>query len=140
MAVLRFFEEVYKDSIANEPVNNLDKSTSSVEALRFDISDNIKQQVLKAEERLKSQSKEMKMFLKQSNVVNRDFPKKNKISPDGVMQMSIQLAYRKLTGGVASTYEAANTSAFKHGRTETVRYLSTDSIYPIKNVDVCVFC
>jgi hypothetical protein len=36
------------------------------------------------------------------------------------MQMTLQLAYRKMTGEVASTYEAANTSAFKHGRTETV--------------------
>jgi hypothetical protein len=39
---------------------------------------------------------------------------------DGVLQMSFQLAHFQLHGHSASTYESANQSAYKHGRTETV--------------------
>ena len=48
--------------------------------------------------------------------------KKLKLSPDGAMQMAFQLAHHKMRGGLLpSTYEAASTAAFKHGRTETIR-------------------
>ena len=42
--------------------------------------------------------------------------------------MSLQLAYRKLFNNVASTYESANTSAFKHGRTETIRSATKEAV------------
>ena len=43
--------------------------------------------------------------------------KKLKLSPDGAMQMAFQLAHHKMRGGLLpSTYEAASTAAFKHGR------------------------
>ena len=34
------------------------------------------------------------------------------------MQLSFQLAHRRLTGGLSSTYEACSTQSFSHGRTE----------------------
>lgn len=38
------------------------------------------------------------------------------------MQMAFQLAWHRMHGGLLpSTYESASTSAFKHGRTETIR-------------------
>ena len=48
--------------------------------------------------------------------------KKHRVSPDGALQMAFQLAYHRMHGGSQpSTYESASTSAFKHGRTETIR-------------------
>ena len=47
--------------------------------------------------------------------------KTRKVSPDGAMQMAFQLAHVRTRGYNASTYESASTSAFKHGRTETIR-------------------
>ena len=38
-----------------------------------------------------------------------------------------QLAYRRLHGRVANTYEAATTAGFRHGRTETLRSTTADS-------------
>lgn len=37
------------------------------------------------------------------------------------MQMAFQLGHEKMHGRTVSTYESANTSHFKHGRTETIR-------------------
>jgi hypothetical protein len=43
-------------------------------------------------------------------------------------KMAIQLAYYKLHGRFVATYETGHTRAFYHGRTDTVRTLSTQSV------------
>lgn len=47
--------------------------------------------------------------------------KTNKVSPDSIMQLGFQLAHYKQFGKFVSTYESCSTSAFRHGRTETMR-------------------
>ena len=49
------------------------------------------------------------------------------MSPDGYIQMAMQLAWYRTRGEFTATYETALTRLFDHGRTETVRTLSTDS-------------
>lgn len=51
----------------------------------------------------------------------KSFVKKFQLSPDSLMQSAIQIAYYKTFGTFVSTYESASTSAFKLGRTETMR-------------------
>lgn len=43
------------------------------------------------------------------------------VGTDGACQFAFQLAYLRLYGATASTYESCSTAAFKHGRTETIR-------------------
>jgi carnitine O-acetyltransferase len=50
------------------------------------------------------------------------------MSPDGWVQMSYQLAYYKLKGEARSTYESAMTKRFFHGRTETLRSVTNESV------------
>lgn len=50
-----------------------------------------------------------------------------KCSPDAWVQMVIQLAYYKMYGKPAPTYESAQTRKFKLGRTETIRSASVES-------------
>lgn len=57
-----------------------------------------------------------------------NFIKTHKLSPDGFVQMGYQLAYYKLKGKPASTYESANTKRFLHGRTETLRSVTKESV------------
>ena len=49
-----------------------------------------------------------------------------KLSPDAAIQMNLQLAYHATHGQCTPTYETASTRQFQHGRTETIRTLSTD--------------
>ena len=37
------------------------------------------------------------------------------------------MAYHRLTGETAATYESCSTAAFKHGRTETIRPCTMDT-------------
>jgi hypothetical protein len=63
-----------------------------------------------------------------TQVMTRDALKQARVSPDGFLQMSFQLAYARVYGGrTVSTYESASTAAFKHGRTECIRSASNDS-------------
>ncbi|KAJ2437950.1 Carnitine O-acetyltransferase mitochondrial, partial [Coemansia sp. RSA 2424] len=60
--------------------------------------------------------------------IGKDEIKRLGFSPDGFVQMAIQLGYYKLYGRSRATYEAATTRAFAHGRTETCRSVSSESV------------
>ena len=60
--------------------------------------------------------------------------KKNCLSPDAFIQMAYQLAYYKVHGTMALTYEACMTRMFRNGRTETVRVLSAESVNFVKSM------
>jgi carnitine O-acetyltransferase len=49
--------------------------------------------------------------------------------------MAIQLAWFRQVGTVVSTYETGLTRLFKHGRTETIRTLSSESYAWVKAMD-----
>eukprot|EP01087_Luapelamoeba_hula_P009638 TRINITY_DN2508_c3_g1_i1.p1 TRINITY_DN2508_c3_g1~~TRINITY_DN2508_c3_g1_i1.p1 ORF type:complete len:647 (+),score=108.99 TRINITY_DN2508_c3_g1_i1:35-1975(+) len=51
-----------------------------------------------------------------------------KLSPDGFVQCAYQLAYYRYKGYAASTYESAQTKRFCHGRTETLRSVTNESV------------
>ncbi|KAF8924500.1 acyltransferase ChoActase/COT/CPT [Dissophora ornata] len=51
-----------------------------------------------------------------------------KASPDAYLQMAIQLGYYKQIGEPCATYETGSTRQFLHGRTETTRTLSSESV------------
>lgn len=50
-----------------------------------------------------------------------------KMSPDAFVQMAIQLAYRRMSGHFAPTYEATQTRRYRHGRTACTRSCSSAS-------------
>lgn len=50
------------------------------------------------------------------------------ISPDAYIQLALQLAWFKSRGSHTATYETASTRLFLHGRTETIRTLSVESV------------
>ena len=60
--------------------------------------------------------------------LNSKWIKENKLSPDGVLQMCFQLAHYRTFGHLGATYESASTSAFKHGRTETIRSATPEAL------------
>lgn len=60
------------------------------------------------------------------------FLKRYKLTPDFYMQMAIQLAHYKMHKHVPAIYETAHSRLFYHGRTETIRSLSNDSLAFVK--------
>ncbi|KAI9344515.1 acyltransferase ChoActase/COT/CPT [Zopfochytrium polystomum] len=65
-----------------------------------------------------------------------DFMKKAaKASPDAYTQMALQLTYFRLHKMRPPVYESASTRQFLHGRTETTRSLSVESVNFIESFD-----
>ncbi|KAI9913107.1 hypothetical protein PsorP6_004917 [Peronosclerospora sorghi] len=71
----------------------------------------------------------------QFNHYGSAFLKRYKLTPDFFMQMAIQLAHYKMHQRVPAVYETAHTRMFYHGRTETIRSLSTESLAFVKTME-----
>ncbi|KAK6490777.1 peroxisomal carnitine O-octanoyltransferase [Huso huso] len=54
--------------------------------------------------------------------------KKRKVHPDTFVQLALQLSYYRLHGKPGSCYETATTRRFYHGRTETMRPCTEESV------------
>jgi len=131
VAVLRYFNEVYKDSKAVAP---RDKVTDRIPAissspssagvpvrLGFELDSNIRSTIEKAGNDFDSVVSSLELATMETDIVGKELLKKKKIGADGFMQMAFQLAHQRMKGYTPSTYESASTAAFKHGRTETIR-------------------
>ncbi|XP_076807011.1 carnitine O-palmitoyltransferase 1, liver isoform-like isoform X2 [Clavelina lepadiformis] len=65
----------------------------------------------------------------------KSFIKKLRVSPDGYIQMALQLAFYRRHKETPKTYETAATRLFKYGRTETIRSVSEHSVQFTKTFD-----
>lgn len=65
----------------------------------------------------------------------KGFMKTCRISPDGFIQMALQLAYYRDYGKFSLTYEASMTRLFLEGRTETVRSCTIESAAWVKAME-----
>jgi len=142
VAVLRYFNEVYKDASAVAPrakvtsgIPSVITGGSSADAgagaasagvgvplrLKFDIDGELAKQVEKAGAAFDSAVAKLEVGTFESEAFNKKTLKDLNIGADGFMQMGFQLAHERLRGYTPATYESASTAAFKHGRTETIR-------------------
>lgn len=69
------------------------------------------------------------------NSYGKNLIKRFKTSPDAYVQMIIQLAYYKMFGVSRPTYESAQVRKFQHGRTETCRTVSLESVAWVKAME-----
>lgn len=128
VAVLRFFNEIYDDTTKNPNVTTSTKPefergdvSNEVKRLEFNINDSIKNSLKQANASHKTATDKLQMQHFEIKTFGRNFAKQSKLSPDSFMQTAYQIAYYKIYGRFVATYESASTSAFKLGRTETVR-------------------
>ena len=60
--------------------------------------------------------------------------KKMRVSPDGLIQFALQMAYFSIAKKFPLTYEAAITTLFNSGRTETIRTNSASISATVKEI------
>ncbi|XP_030036332.2 carnitine O-palmitoyltransferase 2, mitochondrial [Manduca sexta] len=124
VAVLRFFQDIYNETI-NKPFVHPDSKPASsnitVQKLEFTLDDKAKQFVENAKKDYKNWYDSLSIDYILYEGLNKEACKKFKVSPDCIMQLSFQAAHHLVKGSFVGTYESCSTSAFKHGRTETMR-------------------
>lgn len=126
VAVLRFFNEVFKDStqtpaVAPQSQPAATDSSVSVQKLSFKLSSALKAGITAAKEKFDTTIKTLTIDSIQFQRGGKEFLKKKKLSPDAVAQLAFQMAFLRQYGQTVATYESCSTAAFKHGRTETIR-------------------
>lgn len=124
VAVLRYFNETFKDT-RNNPFVHPDTSPKeckdAVKLLEFNIPDSVKNTILETQNTHEKTLDGLDINFLRNYQLSKKVCKSLKVSPDSVMQLAFQLAYRQAYGKFVGTYESCSTSAFKHGRTETMR-------------------
>lgn len=127
VAVLRYFNEVYKETInspfvhPNTRTNVEDDLDRAVQKVNFDLDPKLLEGIAEALKNHKKVVDSLDMNYLKYPGISRDDCKRYQASPDSVMQLAFQLAFYKQNQKFVSTYESCSTAAFRHGRTETMR-------------------
>ncbi|XP_064457418.1 carnitine O-acetyltransferase-like [Ornithodoros turicata] len=119
----------------NNYITNKENTTWSSEPtgahtkkLKFVIDSQTEQYIQNATKALAQLEKDIDLRTFKFPGYGRDFIKSCKLSPDSFVQMAIQLAFYKMHEVPGATYESATTRKFLHGRTETIRSTSMESL------------
>lgn len=97
------------------------KISEYVKKIEFKLDDKVKTAIKKAEKKYEESVSRLHIRNFVNHMYGRSFVKDFGLSPDSLMQSAFQIAYYKSFNHFVSTYESASTSAFKYGRTETIR-------------------
>eukprot|EP00124_Ichthyophonus_hoferi_P005155 Ihof_evm1s683 gene=Ihof_evmTU1s683 len=123
ISVLRFVNEVFADA-TEAPVPHTNQNTS-INELKFNVTPDVGEDIDKALKRFEEESGKLEFYINMGDVpLGKKALKKHNalgLGSDALCQFAFQLAYYRLYGKTASTYESCSTAAFKHGRTETIR-------------------
>ncbi|XP_055922535.1 carnitine O-palmitoyltransferase 2, mitochondrial [Eupeodes corollae] len=128
VAVLRYFNEIFTDSTESPQVhpNTIPylphDNDCSVCSIDFQFDDLIHDKISNARKNHNQIINSLDMHvLRYTNGINKKSCKRSGVSPDSIMQLAFQLAYRQAFGHYVGSYESCSTAAFRHGRTETIR-------------------
>ncbi|XP_025283437.1 carnitine O-palmitoyltransferase 2, mitochondrial isoform X1 [Canis lupus baileyi] len=126
VAVLRFFNEVFKDSTQAPAITPQSQpahtdSSAAVRRLNFKLDDAMKASIGAAKDKFDAIVKTLTIDFIQFQRGGKEFLKNQKLSPDAVAQLAFQMAFLRQYGRTVATYESCSTAAFKHGRTEAIR-------------------
>uniref|UniRef100_A0AC35TY71 Carn_acyltransf domain-containing protein n=1 Tax=Rhabditophanes sp. KR3021 TaxID=114890 RepID=A0AC35TY71_9BILA len=62
------------------------------------------------------------------DLYGKEYIKSKKVSPDGYIQLILQLAHFSLHGKLVSTYESASIRRFRHGRVDNIRAATPEAL------------
>lgn len=131
VAVLRLMEEIIKDASANhwvspDPSPPLPKE-GSVAEISLPLPPATSELLVQRRQEYLERNGGLDFATLQYTRMNRNYFKKHKLSPDAMMQLGIQMAYHRIHGDSTATYESCSTSAFRKGRTETMRPATSET-------------
>ncbi|XP_043280995.1 carnitine O-palmitoyltransferase 2, mitochondrial isoform X2 [Venturia canescens] len=132
VAVLRYFQDIKKDvekkaRLHPDEIATLPVDSSTITKLDFTVDSAMKKTVDEAIDRYKKWTDRLCVDYLIYDGFGKKECKEIGVSPDAVMQVAFQLALYKLEARSVATYESCSTSAFKHGRTETVRSCTNET-------------
>ena len=99
-----------------------------VRKLPFNIDDKTLEAIEVATRDIDGQIKDLDLSVHKFTDYGKGFPKSQKLSPDSYIQIAFQLAFYRLYNEPCATYETASLRKYQHGRTDTIRSCSIESL------------
>lgn len=121
---IKYLKEKGGEWKGNPEVKNYYKPQELV----FKVDDGINRAVDLAVQKYQEAADDVNITVHSSREYGKGFIKPYKIHPDTFVQLAIQLAYYRLHRKPAPTYETGQTRQFYHGRTETIRSCTMESV------------
>ncbi|PKC07825.1 acyltransferase ChoActase/COT/CPT [Rhizophagus irregularis] len=131
----RIFDYIVSKEPAQDPPNSSSIPLPTPQHLKWVTYPSLETILEKAQSNIQAANDNVDSVLLHYNEYGSNWLKSAKLSPDAFIQMALQLAYYRRQGGPCPTYESASTRGFLHGRTETVRSCSIDSVAFTKAFD-----
>ncbi|XP_053683285.1 peroxisomal carnitine O-octanoyltransferase [Sabethes cyaneus] len=103
--------------------------------LVFDVDNKIEAEISRMQVVADKMQNSVTVTVDQFNGYGKDYMKSRKIHPDSWTQTALLLAYYRMHGSFAPTYETAMMRQFYKGRTETCRSCSIEAVNFIKAMD-----
>ncbi|VDK83269.1 unnamed protein product [Litomosoides sigmodontis] len=103
------------------------RSIPKYDRLRWHITPELNMAIMRSFQTARALIDDVEMALLVWTKYGKGLIKKLRVSPDGFLQLVLQLAFYRNQKKFALTYEASTTRLFREGRTETVRSCSTHS-------------
>ncbi|KAM8999793.1 carnitine O-palmitoyltransferase 2, mitochondrial-like isoform 2-T3 [Sarcophilus harrisii] len=132
LTVLRFMKEVFQDSTEAPAVRPWEEPPiasipGAVKKLDFHLNNSLRAGIAAARANYNVAVRAFLVKLVRFQKEGKRFLKQEGISPDAMIQLAFQMAFFKIRGQIAASYEPCSTAAFKHGRTEVIRPTSVHS-------------
>lgn len=136
VAVLRLCNEIYTASETCPALNPTDlrdltarPSASSVRRLEWIVDNRTANEFLGPARLAYNRRRDNLTFdwVSIADGLTRQVCKEAGLGADAMMQLAFQMAYDRVHGVPAATYESCSTAAFKHGRTETIRSATVET-------------
>lgn len=133
----RMFEFVLSQEPASDPENSINgKKLKSPERLIWKVDEQVTKHIQEASSTALALIKDTESCLLQTDLYGSRYIKEvAKVSPDAYIQIALQLAYQRVHRAITPVYESSSTRLFKHGRTETGRSMSMESMKFVKAFD-----
>ncbi|XP_076091347.1 carnitine O-acetyltransferase-like [Mytilus galloprovincialis] len=104
------------------------ENVKPVEKLEFNLDNKSLEAIDQAKKNLDKQVKDLDLTVAKFTDYGKNFPKSVKLSPDSYIQTAFQLAFYRLYNEPCATYETASLRKYQHGRTDTIRSCSIESL------------
>jgi len=110
------------------PISSKVKKNKHWEHKSFDLTQSLQNRITLAFVELKKEIENIDHKCLPFTLFGSDQIKTQKCSPDAFIQLAIQLAFYRSYGFLPAHYESASTRGYRHGRTETIRVSSMESL------------
>ncbi|XP_065216722.1 choline O-acetyltransferase-like isoform X1 [Planococcus citri] len=128
VAVINAVESMLKSC---SDLGNIDKPDAPEiipEKLTWNLTRNIEKEIYSAKEQIDNCIQDLDFNVFRFQLYGKNFIKSCKVSPDGYVQLALQLTYFKLHNKLCATYESASTRRFLLGRVDCIRAATMEAL------------